>query len=277
MKKLFLLLFIAPVLGFGQSVFESKYELYKALELYSKHRPIAIIFLGEINTWDVSKITDMSNIFGLTESFNEDISSWDVSNVTNMIGMFFGASSFNGDISSWDVSNVTNMSEMFYGASSFNGDISSWDVSNVTSMSFMFFSAASFNQDISSWDVSNVTDMSKMFSFADSFKQDISSWDFQLYENVSLKWRNLLPSKYPREYIDNIYEQIALKYMNGDYTRKNMRLFTHAYCNPKFPFYLKTEFNWYFHEGYQSNDCKRIFGTISSDCWVPCGKRKKFW
>ena len=97
-----LLLFIAPVLGFGQSVFESKYELYKAAELYSKHRPIAIIFLGEINTWDVSKITDMSSIFGLTESFNEDISSWDVSNVTDMSYMFFSAASFNQDISSWD-------------------------------------------------------------------------------------------------------------------------------------------------------------------------------
>uniref|UniRef100_UPI0035C78C58 BspA family leucine-rich repeat surface protein n=1 Tax=Winogradskyella sp. TaxID=1883156 RepID=UPI0035C78C58 len=38
---------------------------------------------GAINTWDVSLITDMSNLFSNKQNFNEDISNWDVSNVTN--------------------------------------------------------------------------------------------------------------------------------------------------------------------------------------------------
>jgi surface protein len=57
-------------------------------------------------------------MFNNASSFNGDISSWDVSNVTNMSDMFFQATSFNGDISNWDVSNVTNMSEMFQYANS---------------------------------------------------------------------------------------------------------------------------------------------------------------
>ena len=36
------------------------------------------------NTWDVSTITDMSELFKDKTSFNSNISNWDVSNVTNM-------------------------------------------------------------------------------------------------------------------------------------------------------------------------------------------------
>ena len=53
-----------------------------------------------------------SNLYGAS-SFNGDLSSWDVSSVKDMSWMFDAASSFNGDISSWDVSSVTNMRGMF--------------------------------------------------------------------------------------------------------------------------------------------------------------------
>ena len=52
-----------------------------------------------------------------------DISNWDVSKVTNMHNMFrYAYWSFNGDISRWDVSNIKYMRYMFWEARSYKGD-----------------------------------------------------------------------------------------------------------------------------------------------------------
>ena len=69
--------------------------------------------VGDISKWNVSKVTDMQNMFACFKKFNQDISGWDVSNVTNMAFMFYDCESFNQDISKWDVSNVTDAINMF--------------------------------------------------------------------------------------------------------------------------------------------------------------------
>ncbi len=137
-------------------------------------------YLGEFNqdisSWDVSNVTDMSDMFYGAKSFNQNIGAWDVSNVTDMSKMFWGAEVFNQDIGDWDVNNVKYMEYMFYWQTNFNQDIGAWDVSNVTHMGGMF-GVGNFNQDISSWDVSNVKSMRQMFISADRFNQDIGAWD----------------------------------------------------------------------------------------------------
>jgi surface protein len=45
--------------------------------------------------------------------FEGDVSHWDVSRVTNMSQMFARATQFNGDLSRWDVNQVEDMSFMF--------------------------------------------------------------------------------------------------------------------------------------------------------------------
>ena len=130
-----------------------------------------------VGTWDVSQVTDMSNLFNSYPDFNEDISGWNVSNVTDMNSMFANCSAFNQDIGGWNVSNVTNMGSMFVNCSAFNQGIGGWDVSNVTQMVSMFANCSAFNQDIGGWDVSNVTTMSRMFEGCSAFNQDLSTWN----------------------------------------------------------------------------------------------------
>ena len=80
-----------------------------------------------VNTWDSSGISHTSVYGGHISS------DWDVSQVTNMSNLFEDKTSFNEDISGWDVSNVTKMFSMFKGATSFNKPLNNWNVSNVTS------------------------------------------------------------------------------------------------------------------------------------------------
>ncbi|KYG79215.1 hypothetical protein AWW67_12600 [Roseivirga seohaensis] len=134
-------------------------------------------FNGDINGWDVSAVTDMSYMFAQTENFNSSISNWNTSAVQNMSYMFYYAQSFDQPIDAWDVSSATTMSSMFADAALFNQNLNSWDVSSVTKMDKMFDNALLFNGDITGWNVSSVTDMSNMFDDAKAFNQDINGWD----------------------------------------------------------------------------------------------------
>ncbi|MBO6760090.1 MAG: BspA family leucine-rich repeat surface protein, partial [Roseivirga sp.] len=180
-------------------------------------------FNGNVSNWNVSNVTDMSGAFGSTP-FNGDISTWNVGNVTTMRSMFIQATDFNGDLSNWDVSSVTNMESVFNNADSFNGDISSWDVSSVTDMTGMFSEADLFNQDISSWDVSNVVDMAAMFSGTKAFNQPIDAWDVSSVVTMEIMFRNADAFNQELnswdvskvEKFDEMFKQTAL--FNGDIT-----------------------------------------------------------
>jgi surface protein len=81
---------------------------------------------GHISSWDTSSVTNMSWMFNLAGSFNQDLSSWNTSSVSAMVRMFRGAEAFNHDLSSWNTGRVTDMREMFLEASAFNQDLCSW-------------------------------------------------------------------------------------------------------------------------------------------------------
>ena len=134
-------------------------------------------FNGNLSSWDVSSVNRMDYMFYTASSFNGNLSSWDVSSVNRMDGMFSHASSFNGNLSSWDVSSVNRMEHMFSRATDFNGNISSWNASSVNRMDYMFSGASSFNGSLSGWDVSSVTDMTGTFSQASDFNQPLDDWN----------------------------------------------------------------------------------------------------
>lgn len=143
---------------------------------------------GPMRTFKLGEsIKDLSRLFKGTyngtipkvrNTFNKDISGWDVSNVTDMSEMF-RYSAFNGDISKWNVGNVTTMKNMFRYAE-FNGDISDWDVRKVTNMYGMFYYAFNFNQPIGKWRPESVTTVERMlwgFNLRKlNFYQDLNSW-----------------------------------------------------------------------------------------------------
>ena len=84
-------------------LFASRSELDDAIGAWLADESAATEIYGDINTWDVSQITDFSKLFFLdNKDFNSDISLWDVGNGTDFSLMFYGTS-FNQDISAWDV------------------------------------------------------------------------------------------------------------------------------------------------------------------------------
>ena len=125
---------------------------------------------GMIALWDVSKVTNMSNLFKGREQFNQDLSRWNVSNVVDMRSMFEGATNFNQYLSTWDVSKVISMKSMFEGATEFNQVLSGWNVSNVVEMKSMFEDATAFKQDLSSWEPESLYPFSDDGTLEDIFK-----------------------------------------------------------------------------------------------------------
>ena len=128
-----------------------------------------------IDQWDVSRLTDLSNVNAQCRSagttLSGDIDTWNVAQVTDMTNFLSGVSvgtDFNHDLASWNVAQVTSMSQMFAQTRGFNADIGGWNVAKVTDFSAMFLGAdasvaTSFNRDISSWNVAQATTFSSMF------------------------------------------------------------------------------------------------------------------
>ena len=69
-------------------IFTSEDALRMAAKEYDANATSSIAKYGPIANWDVSAITDMSELFYGLQFFNADISNWNTSRVTSMRGMF---------------------------------------------------------------------------------------------------------------------------------------------------------------------------------------------
>ena len=110
--------------------------------------------INNINSWDTSSITNMSEMFGNCTSFNQALT-FNTSAVEAMAQMFNGCSVFNQSLS-FNTLAVTDMGSMFEGCTAFNQPLS-FDTSAVEAMNRMFKDAPAFNQNIGTWNVENVT------------------------------------------------------------------------------------------------------------------------
>ena len=118
---------------------------------------------GEINSWVVSAVKDMTGLFRGC-SFNNNIDSWQTGSVTSMAYTFCGTAKFNQNLNSWKMLSVTTTKHMFDTATSFNQALNSWQTGAVRSMHAMFFSATAFSQNINAWQTHHVVNMGSMFS-----------------------------------------------------------------------------------------------------------------
>ena len=164
----------------------TKIELQAAVDAWCSDSIAATVTYGPIALWNVSAISDMSDLFAFKSTFNGDISGWNVGNVTTMYQMFYQAPAFNQPLNSWNISQVTNISGMFMAMNStFNQPLNLWNVSQVTDMSRMFFFARAFNQPLDLWNVSRGPDMGQMFYGAATFNQPLNSWNVSQVRNMN--------------------------------------------------------------------------------------------
>ncbi|EBY9763992.1 BspA family leucine-rich repeat surface protein [Salmonella enterica subsp. enterica serovar Saintpaul] len=204
---------LSKILAFGNTVqsldFSNSTDFAIAAQLPIRITSLANVFKGSaaisfpgIETWDTSRVTDISGAFQNCANFNQDISNWNTGKVTTLARTFNGASkfnqpigkwntanvitmeaafkdarSFNQDLSTWSTTTAVNMTEMFMGAIVFNGNISTWDVSSVSNFWKMFYGATAFNGNISGWVTNSATDMSYMFAYTDMFNSNLASWN----------------------------------------------------------------------------------------------------
>ena len=136
----------------------------------------------------------MRNMFSEAQIFNKSIANWDVSNVTDMSEMFCDAYKFNQDINT----KVTTFSTRSY---------ISWNVSNVENMSYMFNHATLFNQPINNWNVSNVKEKENMFRCAISFdKKNCCDFDKKNCSRItSRKKKKSKIVKNPKKFTDFVF------------------------------------------------------------------------
>ena len=103
----------------------------------AKSAAVQALYGNDINTWDVSAVSDMRMAFSGDTTFNESLNCCDMSSVTNAAHMFCGAAAFNQPIGNWNMSSVTSTLGMFYEAAAFNQPIETWDISSVTTTYLM--------------------------------------------------------------------------------------------------------------------------------------------
>ncbi|RPG64937.1 MAG: BspA family leucine-rich repeat surface protein, partial [Flavobacteriaceae bacterium TMED42] len=189
--------------------FTSRDELDTAIDAWNTNSTQATSTYGDINTWDVSAVTDFATLFmNKTNIQNLDLSNWETSQVTTMYFMFFGCTNLKTlninawdtsslsdlrlgfiycssietlNLNNWNVTGVNNLQDVFNGMTSLTTlNIADWNVQNVVSLAHTFMDCSSLkNLDISNWNVKNVTQFGQIFYNCTSLTNsdvDFSNW-----------------------------------------------------------------------------------------------------
>ena len=139
-------------------------SIHTAVDAFRHDPASALKKYGSFQNWDVSEVTNMTNLFQscdklfkpINASWNQ-ISDWDTSSVTTMYHMFDNCYSFNQPLR-WNTAVVRDLNYMFYGCSSFNQPLE-WDTRSVERMNSMFEGCTSFDQSLLNWVINPIPSM----------------------------------------------------------------------------------------------------------------------
>lgn len=148
---------------------------------------------GPLCLWDVSAVSDFSNVFacahknpeewsgnldGGVPPFNSDLY-WNTSSATTMGSMFRRNTEFKGNLSVWDVKKVRMMSGMFEESGIDDSGIRHWNTASLEFAAGMFQGAKQLSNklDLSKWTTCKCRGMQHMFSDSALVDGGIGNWD----------------------------------------------------------------------------------------------------
>lgn len=188
---------------------ETNYSMY---EEYAK-----FVLSIPIGTWNVSRVTNMNQIFSYMSFAFEDAKYYSLNDDGSLLQELEFLQEddvmwqFPDDVEThqrhmteqfldnWNVSNVTDMSGMFYACNNLTTFINvqcNWDTSRVTTMEGMFeycvklTGLSNFDHNIfERWNVSRVVNTGSMFRHCRKFNADISMWDVRSLKDARRMFR----------------------------------------------------------------------------------------
>ncbi len=121
----------------------SSWNTSKAINMRRMFQSSGSFEFTGLDGWDVSKVTDMSEMFAGEEAKAEiagiDFTQWNTSSAQNMAGMFAGATGLEElDLTGWDTSHVTDMRQMFMDSGFERISIGTFTSKSIQNMSSMF-------------------------------------------------------------------------------------------------------------------------------------------
>lgn len=111
---------------------------------------------------DLSRVTDLSDMFNGASVFNTSINHWSVDKVEIFTGMFKSAALYDQAMEEWNVGEGVDFEDMFSEAVSFNKPLDSWNVSHGRNFRSMFSGATAFDQNLGYWKLKSAINLKHM-------------------------------------------------------------------------------------------------------------------
>ncbi len=169
----------------------------------------AIVTVPNINLWNTSKITDLTNTFTSCSLFNQALS-FDTSAVTtfnsflsnctvfnsavtlntaaatNFGSFFINCVAFNQSLASFVTTAGTNFGSFLAGCTVFNQSVSTITTASATTLASMFLNCAALNQSVTHFVTTICTSFAQTFNGCTLMNPDVSGWSIAALTNANL-------------------------------------------------------------------------------------------